>query len=173
MYDLVTEVSPVVYDAQLDEIVYTGSFKHVNKDMFTIQVNQSVDFERVTDLTTWTPQKGPLITSLTAEKERMPKDSIDALFTAVMWNKDNLCVHIAVENTHPEEGPVTFDLEIREKTLSECLQPDFQVQYAIYKAVHRGVDANRACNDEVQEKGLSHQFTYGEVLFETFVAVLE
>lgn len=46
--------------------------------------------------------------------------------------------------------------------------------YHIFRAVHQGVDANRASNEEREEKGLrNHEFTYGEVVFETFVAVLE
>ena len=108
-------MAPIKYDAELDEIVYTGSLSHLNSDMFAWMMSDRMDIERVTDLTTWTPQNGPDITPITDEKpDRAPKDHIDALFTAIMWNKDNLCVHIAVENRHPEGEPITFDLEIRE-----------------------------------------------------------
>lgn len=87
MIDLVSEMAPMKYDADLDEIVYTGSFSHLNRDMFEITQAERMDFERVTDITTWTPQKGPALEPITAEKpDRVPTDHIDALFSAVLWN---------------------------------------------------------------------------------------
>ena len=56
-----------------------------------------------------------------------------------------------------------------------CLFEDFKKRNEVFKAVHQGVDAQRASDDERKEKNLNSQmeFTYGEVLFEHFVAVLE
>ena len=51
-------------------------------------MSDKLDYERFTDLTTWTPEKGPELKGMTTQKEgRVAKDHIDALFTASMWNK--------------------------------------------------------------------------------------
>ena len=77
MIDLIQEMAPIKYDGDLDEIVYTGSFSHLNADMLANTLADRMDFERVTDLTTWTPQRGPELKPITPEKpDRVPKDNI-------------------------------------------------------------------------------------------------
>ena len=62
-----------------------------------------------------------------------------------------------------------------EQSFESCLSEEFKKRNEVFKAVHQGIDAQRASDDERNEKNLNSDmdFTYGEVLFEHFVAVLE
>ena len=123
MLELITDVTPIRYDAESDDIFYTGNYRHINPELMQIglSIADRMDFERVSDLTTWTAEKGPVLKLMTSVKERAPKHDLDALFTGVMWSKQNMCVHIGIYNRHPQGEPVTFDLEMREKAFPDCI----------------------------------------------------
>lgn len=59
MVELLQEVDPIVYDQDDDKVLYTGSFSHVNPDLFELDNQDKMDFERVKDMITWDHEQNP------------------------------------------------------------------------------------------------------------------
>lgn len=74
-------------------------------------------------------------------------------------------MHIGVYNSDPDGSPVNFYLKMGEQSFVSTLSEEFKMRNEIFKAVHQGVDAQRASDEERKEKNLSGQqdLTYGEV----------
>ena len=82
MVGLLQDVSPISYDRSTGKVEYVGSFKHINPDMFDLVNQEKMDFERVSDLTCWSPELDIQSMDLTPVKAREESNSLAALFSA-------------------------------------------------------------------------------------------
>ena len=135
MVELLQEVDPIVYDQAADKVLYTGSFSHVNPDLFELDNQDKMDFERVKDMTNWDHEQNPQLIDTTPAKPREKKPDLVALFNANYWTKANPCVHIGIFNKHKLGEPVSFEIEIQEHSFESMLSPAFSKLYEVNQAV--------------------------------------
>ena len=127
-------------------------FNPINKD--------KLDSARIVKYTTWNPQTGPVLslaTPFTAEQmadNAEEEDRIDLVFTAAMWQYRKPEVHIGIYNSHANGEPVSFSIQMREKSCINCLVDDIRQRNEVFNLVHEGTDAHLTSDQERAEKDL-------------------
>ena len=114
-----------------------------------------LDSARVAQFTTWTPENGPDLPFVTPYNlTEPPEDRIDLVFTAAMWQYRKPEVNIGVFNSRQDKQPVTFNIQMRERSCYDCLSEDMRNRNEVFNLVHAGTDAHLTSDTERAEKNL-------------------
>ena len=168
MKEMYHDANPFHYVKSLDNVLYYPHFNHTNQDLFNPDNRQMLDSARVAQFTTWSPENGPDLPFVTAYNlTEPPEDRIDLVFTAAMWQYRKPEVNIGVFNSRQDKQPVTFNIQMRERSCYDCLSEDTRNRNEVFNLVHAGTDAHLTSDTERAEKNLHWQteLIYGEVLF--------
>ena len=105
------------YDDQSDQIVYCGTFEHTNPHLLDYESEDKLDTERLCKLTTYSKDTHPDFDWLTPfEKAGELPNKIDFMFDASGWEaQKSRVVYIGVYNSRPADGPIDFNIRIREQ----------------------------------------------------------
>ena len=145
-----------VYNEQTDKVEYKRTYDHIAPERF-LKVNRgSLDGDLLASLTTWTPQKRwPLIgfTGLKFSPDGFP-DRINYIMSTKAWNNQSNTINIGVHNTNPNDGPVNFNIRVRDFAPRDVFPEDVRVRYDIICNAFNSLDATNNAWREREARGL-------------------
>ena len=120
-------------------------------------------------------EKGPYLESIPVDNTSLD-DRIDFVFDRFIWQRqESSFIYIAVYNSHPENGPVDFTIQMREFSQEETFSEEVRMVHSIFEQANLNTDSHSVSMEERSRRCLDcvRDFTYGEVLFATFLPVLD
>ena len=165
MKDMLSVPNPFQYDGEADKVVYNTHFNE--KHLQTVNSTQSLISERLTNLTSYTPQKKPDVSS-----KSDTKDGINLLLDCSVCSKN---IYIGVYNTQAEGRPVDFALEMREFSRASCIPEELGQKLEIYEQAEQLEDVYEIVRKERDRLNVGHNqdFAYGEIIPVYFIPLLD
>jgi len=133
-----------------------------------------VDGNLLRQLTTWTPDKGTQIESISIVEDS-PPDRIDFIMSTMYWKDISDQINIGLHNRRGEESPVDCTIRVRDFKPSDVYPAEIKARAAIIKeAFAFAYDVINASWIEREDKNIlgDRNFTYGEVKFHSFYPLL-
>jgi len=77
--------------------------------------------------------KGPYLESIPVDTTSL-EDRIDFIFDRFIWQRqESSFIYIAVYNSHPENGPVDFTIQMREFSEEETFSDEVRMVHSIFE----------------------------------------